>query len=80
MDAPERELKEISNVLIKSVMIICLSVAFGFALSNCSVDASTIEQCTSACEATNSQMESVTAYKCICAPITPVKELPWVIK
>tara|TARA_Y100000310_G_scaffold338812_1_gene429542 strand:- start:29 stop:235 length:207 start_codon:yes stop_codon:yes gene_type:complete len=53
--------------ICKVIFYIVVGVVMATAVSNCRLDATTIEKCRTACNTTFSHMQEVTPRKCICA-------------
>ena len=74
----EKEIKALTNTLLKVVVIICMCVMGGFILNSCRLDSDTIADCNDACQSASGQMESVTSYTCTCISNAPAPS-PWVL-
>ena len=57
----------ISEIIVKIISCICLTIVTGMWISTCNISAEAINACKSACSTYNSQMESVTPRECVCA-------------
>ena len=79
MEDDEKVTKIVTNALCKCVIYIGLIVLAGMWLSNCNLDAETIQQCEESCTGTGSQMESVTSGKCVCESTATISD-PWVLR
>ncbi len=77
-EAQEKQINAVTNALLKAVIIICVCVLVGITMNSCQVDSDTIADCNEACQSADSQMESVTSYKCVCAP-KGQSNSPWVL-
>ena len=78
MNDQTKEMKIIANAVLKSVIVVCICAMTAITLNSCELDSNTVDDCKEACESSYSQMESVTAYKCICSDKTS-KTSPWVL-
>jgi len=75
----EKITREISNIICKSVLYICIAVFAGIWVSNCNLDDSVILSCKEACKESGSYMESVTSSKCVCGEKESLGVSPFVI-
>ena len=68
----------ISNVIGKTIAIVCLTIAAGMLFSTCKIDANTIQECEAACGSRG--IKEVTSTSCECAPPeSPSGESPFVL-
>ena len=74
----EKEIRIITNALLKAIIVICLCVAGTITLKSCELDSDVVADCRDACESSTTQMQSVTPYKCICIDKTTTSS-PWVL-
>ena len=77
-DSQAEELRILGTAILKAVVIICTCVLVGLTINSCQLDPDTIANCNDACQSTDTQMESVTSYKCICTGKGTTTS-PWVL-
>ena len=69
MELEEFEMKQTTAILgsiVKAFALVSFSVAFVFWGKSYKLTPTTIQNCQSACEASESRMESVTSRECLC--------------
>ena len=66
MNDDKEYMKAMGSTIVKSTIVICMTIACCFALKNCSLDAETIKNCELSCDAFGARMEYVTHSKCQC--------------
>jgi hypothetical protein len=72
---------DITSVISKSILYICLSVISGMWIYSCKIDSDVIDRCKSACGMTMGIRE-VTSTKCECNKALSIEEIssnPWVL-
>jgi hypothetical protein len=77
----EKLTRLVIGVVVKSILIICITIVAVLWRSSCSLNTSTIETCNSACSKYGSAMESVTSSECVCIEKKSIlsNESMWVI-
>ncbi len=56
----------LSNLALKSIFYVCVTIVLCFGINSCSVDESIIEKCRQSCQAYGSGMKSATSRECEC--------------
>mgnify|MGYP003135684115 CR=1 FL=1 len=74
----DKEVKAITNAILKAVIVMCICVLGGIGLHSCRLNSETIADCNDACASASGQMESVTSYKCTCTERSN-QTSPWVL-
>ena len=75
----EKITREISNIICKSILYICIAVFAGTWALSCNLDDGIILSCQEACKKSDSYMESVTSSKCVCGKSGSLVSSPFVI-
>jgi len=67
MNEESEYIKAVGSTIVKSTIVVCMTIVCCFALENCSLNPETIKNCELSCDAFGARMEYVTHSKCQCA-------------